>query len=52
MPACRALHPLFSAYPLLGAYLLTTYTYKLMRLLTRVYGVVFAVQSLNPFLDV
>ena len=35
MPACRAwlsLHPLFSAYPLSGAYLLTTYTYKCMRL--------------------
>ena len=28
-----SLHPLFSAYPLLGAYLLTTYTYKRMRLL-------------------
>ena len=29
--ACRvwlSLHPLFNAYPLLGAYLLTTYTYK------------------------
>ena len=42
---CRAwlsLHPLFSAYPLLGAYLLTAYTYmyKRMRLLTRVYGIV------------
>ena len=39
---CRAwlsLHPLFSAYPLLGAYLLTTCTYKRMRLLTRVYGI-------------
>ena len=38
---CRAwlsLHPLFSAYPLLGTYLLTTYTYKRIRLLTRVYG--------------
>ena len=39
---CRAwllLHPLFSAYSLLGAYLLTTYTYKRIRLLTRVYGI-------------
>ena len=38
---CRAwlsMDPLFSAYPLLGAYLLTTYTCKRMRLLTRVYG--------------
>ena len=41
---CRAwlsLHPLFSAYPLLGAYLLTTYTYKRICLLTRVYGTIF-----------
>ena len=29
---------LFSDYPLLDAYLLTTYTYKHMHLLTRVYG--------------
>ena len=29
---------LFGAYPLLGAYLLTTYTYKRIRLLTGVYG--------------
>ena len=39
---CRAwlsLHPLFSAYSLLGAYLLTTYTYKRIRLLTRIYGI-------------
>ena len=32
------LHLLFSAYPLSGTYLLTTYTYKLMRLLTGAYG--------------
>ena len=41
MPACRAwlsLHPIFSAYPILGAHLLTTYTYKRMHLLNRVYG--------------
>ena len=41
MPVCRAwlsLHPLFSAFPLLGAYLLATYTYKCMRLLTRLYN--------------
>ena len=31
---------LFGAYPLLGAYLLTTYTYKRIRLLTGVYGMV------------
>ena len=40
MPACRAwlqLHLLFSTYPLQGTYLLTTYTCKHMRLLTRVY---------------
>ena len=29
---------LFSAYPLLGACLLTTYAHKRIRLLTRVYG--------------
>ena len=42
MPAYRAwlsLHPLSSTYPLLGTYLLTTYTYKRMCLLTRVYGI-------------
>ena len=42
MPACRAwlsLHPLVTAYTLSGAYLLTTYTYKHMRILTRVYGI-------------
>ena len=36
---CRvwlSLHLLFSAYPLLGTYLLTTYTYKRIHLLTRV----------------
>ena len=41
MPACRgwlSWHPLFNAYLLLGAYLLTTYTYERMCLLTRVYG--------------
>ena len=32
-------HGLCSAYPLLGAYLLTTYTYKCMCLLTRVYSI-------------
>ena len=32
-----SLHPIFSTYPLLGAYLLTIYTYKCMHLLTRVY---------------
>ena len=39
---CRAwlsLHPLFSTYPLLGACLLTIYTYKRIHLLTRVYGI-------------
>ena len=36
---------LFSAYPPLGAYLLTPYTYKHMRLLTRVYGMVFPCQK-------
>ena len=39
MAVCRAwvsLLPLFSTNPLLGAYLLTTYTYKHMPLLTRV----------------
>ena len=35
--AWLSLHPLFSAYPLLGAYLLTTYTCKRIRLLTGVY---------------
>ena len=38
---CRAwlsLHPLFSTCPLLGTYLLTTYTYKHIRFITRVYG--------------
>ena len=30
---------LFGAYPLLGAYLLTTYTYKRIRLLTGVYSI-------------
>ena len=41
MPTCRvwlSLHRLFSAHHLLGTYLLTTYTYMRMRLLTRVYG--------------
>ena len=40
MPTCRALltlHSFFSAYALLGTYLLTAYIYKCMRLLTRVY---------------
>ena len=48
LPQCRAwlsLHPLFSACLLLGAYLLTTYTYKRMRLLTRVYGIEFTYES-------
>ena len=43
LPGCRAwlsLHPLFSGYPLLGAYLLTTCTYKHMHLLTRVYNTI------------
>ena len=42
MPACRvrlSLHLLISAYPLLGAYLLNTYTYKCMHFLTRVYSI-------------
>ena len=34
-----SLYSLFSAYPLLGSYPLTTYTYKHMRLLTWVYGI-------------
>ena len=41
MPACRvwlSLHLLLSTYPLLGTYLLTTYTYKCMHLLTRIYS--------------
>ena len=40
MSTCRAwlrLHLLFRTHPLQGTYLLTTYTYKHMRLLTRVY---------------
>ena len=39
---CRAwllLHLLLSAYPLLGAYLLTTYACKHMHLLTRIYHI-------------
>ena len=46
MPACRSwlsLPSLISAYPLLGAHLLTTYTYKRMCLLTRVYSVAFII---------
>ena len=41
---CRAwlsLHPLFSAYRLLGTYLFTTYTYKCIHSLTRVYSIHF-----------
>ena len=41
MPACRvwlSFHLLLSTYPLLGTYLLTTYTYKCMHLLTGIYG--------------
>ena len=43
----QCLHPIFSAYPLSGAYLLITYTYKCM-LYTRVYGIV-AKQSLTKW---
>ena len=44
---------LFGAYPLLGAYLLTTYTYKRIRLLTRVYGmfVEFSREKYLPAMD-
>ena len=38
---------LFGAYPLLGAYLLTTYTYKRIRLLTGVYGICVSKFGLN-----
>ena len=38
---------LFGAYPLLGAYLLTTYTYKRIRLLTGVYGIGSSHQPMN-----
>ena len=37
MPAWLSLHLLFGTYPVLGSYLPTTYTYKRVHLLTRVY---------------